>query len=549
MSEFKQNSINNVLIEIFEDILNLLDEKSIELPKKQFFTIENSKSSFSFEYDLFEDDTKFYQMLSILYNDNSNSQERRNIMKIGNNKLQKNLLPIYINYLIKILKNNKDAYKNSILKINILIFIDYIKNQSGDILILSEDYFFLSINELEAIYHDNQVLNELSEVIKLEYYKYKSYMLESLAVSDIPKAYRNNFEIIKKKRLLLEDFNLKKINIINFDDYLNNYNDYIQIQLDSIGKSIGIKNDPHFENFDIKNSNGLKNANLKKYLFELEDLKEIIAFITKFPDLAIPIEALLYLKENNFKLVNNLNDIISEILFSEEFYYKLKEILNSDVIKEYFNHNRKFKDVYGTELCSPNESNIDLKKAYEEFMQNYSKEPTFLIKLIIFKDLPKGKRSFVNQIPKIFLSTLFIQVNNEPCKNNINEYLNNLKIIISAYLIIILIHEIINLLKFIKDKQDKKVYESISDLPLTPKGRDGGKVFINYLFQKHLINEITINQANKILDINNWKNIKNLNKIFVNPEDDLISNSQIFSIKYYISDEKKEENKSYIDID
>ena len=239
MTEFKQNSItgNNVLIEIFEDILNLLDEKRIELPKKQFFPIENSKSSFSFEYDLFEDDTKFYQMLSILYNDNSNSQERRNIKKICNNKLQKNLLPIYINYLIKILKNNKDAYKNSILKINILIFIDYIKNQSGDILILSEDYFFLSINELEAIYHDDQVLNELSEVIKLEYYKYKSYMLESLAVSDLPKAYRNNFEIIKKKRLLLEDFNLKKINIINFDDYLNNYNDYIQIQLDSAGVS------------------------------------------------------------------------------------------------------------------------------------------------------------------------------------------------------------------------------------------------------------------------------------------------------------------------
>ena len=182
-------------------------------------------------------------------------------------------------------------------------------------------------------------------------------------------------------------------------------------------------------------------------------------------------------------------------------------------------------------------------------MQNYSQVPNFLIKLIIFKDLPKGKRAFVNQIPKIFLNTLFIQVNNDPSKNNIHEYLNNFKKIISVYLIIILIHEIIHLLKFIKEKQDNKVYESISDLLLTPKGSEGGKVVINYLFQKHLINEININQANKILDINNWKNIKNLCKIFVNPDDDLISNSQIFSIKYYISDEKKEENKSCIDVD
>ena len=552
MLKIDPNKITNTLIEIFKEILNLMDAKIVDLTKKEF--LKETKTSFSIDYDLLENDYKFYQMVSILYNDIlSPSYYDGNIEEICKNKLLKKLFPIYINYLIKILTNYKEAYKNYIIKLNIVIFFDYLKNQTGEELILSTDYFFWNINELNVIYHDEQTLNQVSEVIKNEYYEYKYFMLKHISKSEIPKLFQNNPEIIDMNQSLRNDFIGKKINIINFDNYLEKYNNYIQIYLDSIGKSLGIENTTKCENIGINNNiDGIKKVNIKKYLFELEDLKEIVAFIANFPKHPIPSDALIYFIENNFKLVNDLREIISEIISSEEFYNKLKDVLKSNAIKNYFNSARKFNNIlYGTEPCSVEESDINYGKAYEAFVENYEKGGKEWIKdLIIFKDLPKGKRAFVNEIPKIFLNTLFIQVINEPIKDkkNPNHY-EDFKKIMSAYLIIILIHEIIHLLKFIKDKLGNKHYNSIIDFPSTPKGQEGGKVFINYLFQVPMISEININQAEKILDINNWKNINNLYGIFTKQKGVSNDNSKIFSIKYSISNERQKQGKCTIDID
>jgi len=256
-----------------------------------------------------------------------------------------------------------------------------------------------------------------------------------------------------------------------------------------------------------------------------------------------PREALIYFNDNNFKLVNDLKEVISEIILSKEFNNKLKDVLSSELIKQYFNCPIKFKNEYETENYSVEES--DLRDAYKEFMQNFTKEQIWLKNLIIFKDMPKGKRAFVNEIPKIFLNTLFINVINEPSKNNYSsEHNEDLKKIISAYLIIILIYEIIYLLKFIKEKLDKKVYKSILDLPSTSKSHD----FINYLFKVEMINEINIGQAEKILDINNWKKAENFHKIFSKKQNESNEDSKILSIKYCITDEKKKEIDVGIDI-
>lgn len=551
MSAIDSNKITNTLIEIFKDILNFIDEKIIDLPKKEF--LEKEKSSFSIDYDLLENDNKFYQMVSILYNDILNpSYYDGNIEEICKNKFLKKLFPIYINYLIRILTNYKEAYKNYIIKLNIVILFDYLKNQTGKELILSTDYFFWNINELDPIYHDEQTLNQVSELIKNEYYEYKYYMLRHISKSEIPKLFQSDPKIIDMKQSLKEDFMNMKININNFDYYLEKYNDYIQINLDSIGKILGIQNSSKFENIGINdNIDGIKKVNIKKYLFELEDIKEIVAFITNFPNHPIPSDALIYFIENDFKLVNDLREIISEILSSKEFYDKLNDVLHSNVIKYYFNSARKFTDtLYETEPCSAEESDINLGKAYEEFIQKYEKGgQEWINNLIIFKDLPKGKRAFVNEIPKIFLNTLFIQVINEPKKDKKNTKHNeDFKTIMSAYLIIILIHEIIHLLKFIKEKLVNKQYNSILDFPSTPKGQEGGKVFIKYLFQVPMVSEININQAEEILDINNWKNINNLYGIFSKQKGVSNGNSKIFSIKYCISNEKRKQEKCSIDI-
>ena len=554
MSKIDSNKITNTLIEIFKEILSFMDEKILELTKKEF--LEEAKCNFCIDYDLLENDYKFYQMVSILYNDILNpSYYDGNIEEICKNKLLKKLLPIYINYLIRILTNYKEAYKDYILKLNLIIFFDYLKNQTGKELILSIDYFFWNINELEAIYHDEQTLNQVSEVIKNEYYEYKYFMLKHISKSEIPKLFQNIPKIIDMNQSLRNDIIDKKINITNFNEYLKKYNSYIQIYLDSIGKNLGIQNSSKCENIEINDNtdtDGIKKVNIKRYLFELEDLKEIVAFIANFPIHPIPSDALIYFIENNFKAVNDLREIISEIISSEEFYNKLRIILKSNVIKNYFNSPRKFNNtLYGTEPCSVEESDINLRKAYEEFVQKYEKGGKEWIKnLIIYKDLPKGKRAFVNEIPKIFLNTLFIQVINEPINVKKNpKYYEDFKKIMSAYFIIILLHEIIHFLKFIKEKLENKHYNSILDFPSTPKDQEGGKFFINYLFQIPMVSEIIINQAEKILDINNWKNINNLYGIFTEQKDLSNGNSKIFSIRYCISNEKQKQEKSSIDID
>ena len=129
MSEFDPNSINNTLIEIFKGILKIIEGKAIKLTKIEF-KLKNKKLNFSIDYDLLENDEKFYEMLSILYNEILSTLDYYlNFRQISDNKLlPKKLFPIYINYLIRILSNDKNAYKNYTFKINILIFLKYLKN-------------------------------------------------------------------------------------------------------------------------------------------------------------------------------------------------------------------------------------------------------------------------------------------------------------------------------------------------------------------------------------------------------------------------------------
>ena len=70
--------------------------------------------------------------------------------------------------------------------------------------------------------------------------------------------------------------------------------------------------------------------------------------------------------------------------------------------------------------------------------------------------------------------------------------------------------------------KNKKVF------PDTPKQKEGGKFFIKYLFDVYSFNHINLEQANKILNINNWKELTELKKIFIGQLED--------------SEEEKEEN-------
>ena len=72
-------------------------------------------------------------------------------------------------------------------------------------------------------------------------------------------------------------------------------------------------------------------------------------------------------------------------------------------------------------------------------------DKNYLKKLIIYKYLLKNKRAFVIPFMRIIINPLFIKLS-DSLKNDYEKT----KEILSAYIIIILIHEVVHLLKFFK---------------------------------------------------------------------------------------------------
>ena len=183
----------------------------------------------------------------------------------------------------------------------------------------------------------------------------------------------------------------------------------------------------------------------------------------------------------------------------------------------------------------------DLTNEYKLLLENVKNDKKYLKKLIIFKYLPKYKRAFVNPLMRIIINPLFIELSNS-LKNDYEKT----KEILKAYLIIILIHEVVHLLKFFK-----KTF-SFKKIPQTPKNKEGGEIFIEYLFGLSKINNIGHEQAKMINDINNWNNVLNLRKIFEKESEKnkknvkiQLNNKSDYYIKFYDTDiEEEEENSS-----
>ena len=130
-------------------------------------------------------------------------------------------------------------------------------------------------------------------------------------------------------------------------------------------------------------------------------------------------------------------------------------------------------------------------------MKNHS----FFINLFRLKYLPCGIRGITDSNLKIITNALYYKFNED-----INE--ENKKTILRAVLKVLVVHEITHILKYLKREAN------FSNEPSTVRGSEEGKMLINYLFGKPIIKSIDINEARKINNINNWKNVESLRSIF-----------------------------------
>ena len=114
------------------------------------------------------------------------------------------------------------------------------------------------------------------------------------------------------------------------------------------------------------------------------------------------------------------------------------------------------------------------------------------------------------------------------------------KIILKAYLTIILIHEVVHLLKFFKDTFG---FKNVSGTP-KEKGKEGREVFIEYLFGIGKIRNINYDQAEKIIDFKNWDNYTNLHNIYGDNDNKTEGNfkdNSNYYINFYDTDLEEEE--------
>ena len=164
--------------------------------------------------------------------------------------------------------------------------------------------------------------------------------------------------------------------------------------------------------------------------------------------------------------------------------------MNQQSVKDYFEKSRRFKeeedDNYQIEFIEKEKVKDDddyLKDGFDRFMNFINNDKYFFSKLFILKYLPKYKRAFVDPNMRIIINPLYFELSDSLEDEKRNE-------IFKAYLFIIILHEIVHLVKFMKEKSFQ-----YNNIPQTPKRKEGGKMFINYLFNISLIYCINYKQA------------------------------------------------------
>ena len=406
----------------------------------------------------------------------------------------------------------------------------------------------IALNELKYLNKEEKSLNITEPNIKSN----SSENSQSIEKKDIKmcKIEHDSFEKLDKEILTLiqKEGLITKINMTDVD-----------------------KNISNLKEENIQEENIIQEYINKVFLFEKilnidkNNILDILIFLQTYPK-----EINDYIEENydtayieyknklieKLKNINRLDsNIFYEIISDDIFHNDIIKILNSKPVQDYINGKRYYKQM---NQLDKTETQFDFAEDGTEFIDNLSdefsifmkeiKNKLFFVDLFRLKYLPINIRALVDSNLKIVINSLHYDFN-----DNIND--TNKKIILKAVFKILILHEIIHILKYLKPNSN---YENI---PKTPREREGGKMFINYLFNKPIITRISLDEAKKIHDINNWRDLNKLRNIFPNSDvyPSKSDNQEILSkdyIKLYLSLEEeperendREENDNYGDLD
>ena len=550
--------INKIIIYIIDSMIDLFNEKNIDI----FIEDYRQKEKIITNFDLFDNNIIFYSNLlntfkTICFFKNNILE---NVKPIIN---QRNLL-IFLDYLRIIILEFQEAYKNPIIKLNIFLIVSYFCEKKGNKIINSAEYFYICQKEIEKIYKkkcniiktifDNKWVDIFNK--KIEAFKQTQLFNLKLALTYVQqyyikkKDYSNYEEISEIFQILKENNNLDIENdIIGNNKYNKHFSLYFQIKAKENGYP-----ENHNE-YEMKTEQIFKNRLYFKDIFkiDLNNMKDLLCLLSMLPlynfsNIFNSINDIYKEYKNNYELLlqeskEDLTDELNNILKNPQFYEKFKKILESKLVKGYFLNKRKFINDNNIIIVdnSIEDYDDDLSYGYTQFMLYFNKDKNWFHSLIIFKYLPKNKRAFVDPNMRIILNPLFIQISDSLKKDKIIK-----EKILESYLILILIHEIAHLLKFIKENY---IYFENENIPQTPKEKEGGEMLIQYLFGIPVINKISFLEAKEILNEESWHNIDKLHSIFnkvkkkelETQDQEKYNDNNLYQINYCLSDINDEE--------
>ena len=450
-------------------------------------------------------------------------------------KFQNNIIPEF-NYLYLIALNNfNELQKENDNKVNHIIRDENGLN-NNKIINDKNNIFSKDESKIDIISGNEKLISTTKDINEKAIKKNKN----------IPDNEKENDTLKQKKDYLIdtEELILKinsiKENLLDLkseeeNNYENKYEEYI------------------YRNFTYNRVLNLEKDNIYNILIFKESKK-----IKQDKDITNLDDAYIKYKNKYISFIEDINSIdykmFYDIISDKNFHEEIITILKSEPILKYLTKNRDYEEVKDNDE-NRNKKSYEFKFAEngEPYVENLSNEyyklmeklndNLFFINLFRLKYLPFGIKAFVNYNLKIIVNSLYYKFN-----ENIVE--NNKKIIFKAALKILIIHEIMHILKYLKNEI------SFNEMPKTSRNREAGKMLINYLFGKPTIKSINLDEAEKINDCNNWKDITKLQKIFPNDNEPIENNSIIKNVDcldlYYTEDDIEENNikkvKIYEDI-
>ena len=559
INNLNPEEISNIAIGIVQDVKILVEniflkdiDEAFQYLAEYYKDYRLSCKEKSYSLDLFDNPSLFYKQLQsyshthirLLIDDKQSLKELKNNF---NNSFLLTNFSILTDLLLEILKSEKNAYKENIIKSDISILIETITSKATRIT-NSNTLFYCFINELKEKFNikkeivNSEFIKKMNESFKVKaneklltikseifehilkfaskiilqynreiedelpnaektknYSKIDNLLVEKNKISKFYNEIKNNKELYKDDLIKIRNKSME-LNIYSCFEYyskilLENNSEYKECTGQYILENILLP-------FKINDIDLNKDEEIKivynipsDFLFEPKD-KYYNTFLGKYIEIK---EELKYVQQRNYE--KEITEIINDDNFIKEFF----QIISNDIISSFFQAKIKFGKDYGVEFVENDEFDIFLKDNYLKFINDINKNYNKFRDFIIIKQICYKIPAMTDSTMRIYINPIY------EISENIQKDPIQLKSVLKSAILILLIYELFYFLKAYSSENEIRNYYS-----MTPREKKSGKYLIFYLFNTCFIKGINLSQSSIINESSTWNNLNILRKIFEN---------------------------------